>query len=93
VTDYSQLGFLVRCDASPNGMFRGDESRGYADNLFRANRRIHDIADAMAGRATHGQTRAQDDAPAENGRRRQCEAVTGTGSWPGWKGHRTVHRR
>jgi hypothetical protein len=50
VTDYSQLGFLVRCDASPNGPFRGDESRGYADNLFRANRRIHDITDAMAGR-------------------------------------------
>ena len=50
VTDYSQLGFLVRCDASPNGPFRGDESRGYADNLFRVSRRIHDIADAMAGR-------------------------------------------
>ena len=50
VTDYSRLGFLVRCDASPNGPFRGDESRGYADNLFRVNRRIHDIADAMAGR-------------------------------------------
>jgi hypothetical protein len=50
VTDYSQLGFLVRCDVSPNGPFRGDESRGYADNLFRANRRIHDIAGAMAGR-------------------------------------------
>jgi len=31
VTDYSQLGFLVRCAASPNGPFRGDESRGYAD--------------------------------------------------------------
>jgi hypothetical protein len=50
VTDYSQLGFLVRCDASPNGPFRGGESRGYADNLFRVSRRIHDIADAMAGR-------------------------------------------
>lgn len=50
VTDYSQLGFLVRCDASPNGPFRGNESRGHADNLFRANRRIHDIAGAMAGR-------------------------------------------
>ena len=50
VTDYSRLGFLVRCDASPNGPFRGDESRGYADNLFRVNRRIHDIADAMAAR-------------------------------------------
>jgi hypothetical protein len=50
VTDYSQLGFLVRCATSPNGPFRGDESRGYADNLFRVNRRIHDIADAMAGR-------------------------------------------
>ena len=50
VTDYSQLGFLVHCDAAPNGPFRGDESRGYADNLFRANRRIHDIAGAMAAR-------------------------------------------
>ena len=50
VTNYSQLGFLVRCDAAPNGPFRGDESRGYADNLFRVNRRIHDIADAMAAR-------------------------------------------
>lgn len=50
VTNYSQFGFLVRCDASPNGPFRGGESRGYADNLFRVNRRIHDIADAMAGR-------------------------------------------
>jgi hypothetical protein len=50
VMDYSQLGFLMRCDASPNGPFRGDESRSYADNLFRVNRRIHDIADAMARR-------------------------------------------
>jgi hypothetical protein len=50
VTDYSQLGFLVRCDASPNGPFRGDEPRGYADNLFRVSRRIHDIAAVMAGR-------------------------------------------
>ena len=49
VTDYSQLGFLVRCDPSPNGPFRGDEPRGYADNLFRVSR-IHDIAAAMAGR-------------------------------------------
>lgn len=49
-TDYSQLGFLVHCDAAPSGPFRGDESRGYADNLFRANRRIHDIADAMVAR-------------------------------------------
>jgi hypothetical protein len=58
VTDYLQLGFLVRCHASPNGPFRGDEPRGYADNLFRANRRIHDIADAMAGRGHSGQTKA-----------------------------------
>jgi len=50
VTDYSQLGFLVHCDIAPNGPFRGDEPRGYADNLFRVNRRIHDIAGAMAGR-------------------------------------------
>jgi len=50
VTDYSQLGFLVHCDVSPNGPFRGDEPRGYADNLFRVNRRTHDIADAMAAR-------------------------------------------
>ena len=50
VADYSQLGFLVHCDVSPNGPFRGDEPRGYADNLFRANRRTHDIADAMATR-------------------------------------------
>ena len=51
MTDYySQLGFLVCCDASPDGLFRGDESRGYANNLFRVSRRIHDIADAMAGR-------------------------------------------
>src|SRR2546421_8771957 len=50
VTDYSRLGFLVRCAASPDGPFRGDESRGCADNLFRASRRIHDIAGAMAGR-------------------------------------------
>ena len=49
MTDYSQLGFLVRCDPSPNGPFRGDEPRGYADNLFRVSR-IHDIAAAMAGR-------------------------------------------
>lgn len=57
VTDYSQPGFLVRCDMSPNGPFRGDESRGYADNLFRADRRGHDIADAMAWRATSGRTK------------------------------------
>jgi hypothetical protein len=50
VTDYSQLGFLVHCDASPDGAFRGDESRAYANSLFRVNRRIHDIAGAMAGR-------------------------------------------
>lgn len=50
VTDYSQLGFLVCCDMSPNGPFRGDELRGYAENLFRADRRVHDIADAMAWR-------------------------------------------
>ena len=50
LTDYSRLGFLVRCDVTPNGGFRRDESRDYADNLFRVNRRIHDIADAMAGR-------------------------------------------
>jgi len=50
VADYSQLGFVVHCDVSPNGPFRGDEPRGHADNLFRANRRIHDIAGAMATR-------------------------------------------
>jgi hypothetical protein len=40
----------VHCDVSPDGPFRGDEPRGYTDNLFRVNRRIHDIAGAMAGR-------------------------------------------
>ena len=56
VTDYSQLGFLVGCDASPNGPLRRDESRGYAGNLFRVSRRIHDIADAMAGRGQASET-------------------------------------
>lgn len=50
MTDYSQLGFLMHCDASPDGPFRGDESRGYADSLLRVNRRIHDIVGAMVGR-------------------------------------------
>jgi hypothetical protein len=45
-----RMGMLLRCATSPSGPFRGDESRGYADNLFRVNRRVHDIADAMAGR-------------------------------------------
>lgn len=53
MTDYWQLGFLVGCDASPNGLLRRDESRGYAGNLFRVSRRTHDNADAMAGRGHH----------------------------------------
>ena len=68
VTDYSQLGFLVRCDASPNGPFRGDGPRHYADNLFRVNRRIHDIADAMARRGHRW--------PDESGSHRDRDAMT-----------------
>jgi hypothetical protein len=47
VTRYAQLGCLVQCEVSPDGIFRGGEPRAFADNLFRASRRIHDIAEAM----------------------------------------------
>lgn len=50
VTQYTQLDCLVHCEVSSDGMFQGGESRAFADNLFRAERRIHDIAEAMAER-------------------------------------------
>jgi hypothetical protein len=50
VTEYAQLDCLVHCEVSPDGMFRGGEPRAFTDNLFRADRRIHDIAEAMAKR-------------------------------------------
>lgn len=48
VTEFGQLDCLVHCEVSPDGIFRGGEPRAFTDNLFRAGRRIHDIADAMA---------------------------------------------
>jgi hypothetical protein len=50
VTEYAQLDCLVHCEVSPDGMFRGGEPRAFTDNLFRASRRIHDIAEAMGGK-------------------------------------------
>lgn len=50
VTQYAQLDCLMQCDVSPNGIFRGREPRAVTDNVFRGNRRIHDIAQAMAKR-------------------------------------------
>ncbi len=49
-TGYAQLDCLVHCEVSTDGMFRGDEPRAFCDNLFRASRRIHDIADILAKR-------------------------------------------
>jgi len=48
VTNYTQLDCLVHCDLGPEGPFRGGEPRAVTDNLFRASRRVHDIAQAMA---------------------------------------------
>jgi hypothetical protein len=48
VTEYAQLDCLVHREVSPDGFFRGGEPRALTDNLFRANRRIHDIAEVLA---------------------------------------------
>lgn len=48
--DYTGLVPLVGCDVSPGGFFGGHEHRGFCDNLFRGNRRVHDIAEEMAKR-------------------------------------------
>lgn len=48
VTEYTQIDCLVQCEVSPDGMFLGHESRAFTDNLFRAGRRIHAIAEVMA---------------------------------------------
>jgi hypothetical protein len=48
VTEYSQLDCLVHCELGPEGPFRGGEHRPVTDNLFRASRRVHDIAAALA---------------------------------------------
>jgi hypothetical protein len=47
ITGYAQLDCLIHCEVSPDGMFRGDEQRAFTDNVFRASRRIHDIASAL----------------------------------------------
>jgi hypothetical protein len=50
VTEYAQLDCLVHCEMSADGMFQGREPRAVTDNLFRAQRRVHDIAEAMTKR-------------------------------------------
>ena len=46
VTGYDQLACLVYCDIGGE-FFHGNEPRSFADNVFRANRRTHDIAVAL----------------------------------------------
>ena len=38
----------MHCELGPEGPFRGGENRAVTDNLFRASRRVHDIAAALA---------------------------------------------
>jgi hypothetical protein len=47
VTDPQQLLCLVHCDIGEDEPIMGDESRSVLDNWFRAQRRIHDLAEAL----------------------------------------------
>ena len=48
VREYGQLDCLVQSRLSPDGPFRGAEPRAVAENVFRASRRAHDVARALA---------------------------------------------
>jgi hypothetical protein len=51
VSTPEQLACLVHCDLDERAL-KGSEPRDVLDNWFRANRRIHDIADALRKRGT-----------------------------------------